>query len=144
MKLWKNILIMIIASFILQFYVMSLIMTNNFTNITNSLGKVYISIIMAIFMGLTEVAMYDHMANVISWNYYGTLGVFLLVFVYIYKKQIGIYDKEYILEMIEHHSMALLTSEEILKKTNNYKVKRLASNIINTQRQEIQNMKLLL
>ena len=111
MKLWLNILIMMVASFILQYYVMSLIMTNDFNNITNSVGKLYISIIMAIFMGLTEIAMYDHMSNRFSWNYYGILGGFLIIFIFMYKKQIGIYDKEYISEMIEHHSMALLTSK---------------------------------
>jgi uncharacterized protein (DUF305 family) len=46
--------------------------------------------------------------------------------------------------MIEHHSMALTTSGEILKKTSDPKVKILASKIINTQEDEIQYMKTLL
>ena len=35
--------------------------------------------------------------------------------------------------MIEHHSMALLTSEVILQKNTSENVKRLAENIIQTQ-----------
>ena len=45
--------------------------------------------------------------------------------------------------MIEHHSMALLTSEEILKKTDNYDVAKLAKNIIQTQKDEIRVMETL-
>ena len=40
--------------------------------------------------------------------------------------------------------MALLTSKEVLNKTHNYKVKKLASNIVNTQKDEIKYMKQLL
>ena len=52
-------------------------------------------------------------------------------------------SKEYLEEMIEHHSMALLTSEEILQKTESERVKRLAENIIITQEKEIEYMKQL-
>jgi uncharacterized protein (DUF305 family) len=40
--------------------------------------------------------------------------------------------------------MALLTSEEILKKTNDYNVAKLAKNIIQTQTDEIRDMRELL
>jgi uncharacterized protein (DUF305 family) len=46
--------------------------------------------------------------------------------------------------MIEHHSMALLTSNEILQKTSSERVKRLAENIISTQEAEIEYMNNLL
>jgi uncharacterized protein (DUF305 family) len=46
--------------------------------------------------------------------------------------------------MIEHHSMALFTSEEILKKTNDYNIAKLAKNIIQTQTDEIREMRELL
>jgi uncharacterized protein (DUF305 family) len=40
--------------------------------------------------------------------------------------------------------MALLTSEEILKKTNDYNIAKLAKNIIQTQTDEIREMRELL
>ena len=46
--------------------------------------------------------------------------------------------------MVEHHSMALLTSQEILKKTDNYDIAKLAKNIIQTQSDELVVMKRLL
>ena len=123
---------------------MSLIMSNSYNNITNSVGKIYISLIMALFMALTEVCMYDFMMLKFSWKYYMLFTVLLVTFIFMYKKQVGINDKEYIKEMIEHHSMALLTSEEIIDKTHNYKVKRIAYKIKNTQEDEIKYMKSLL
>ena len=42
--------------------------------------------------------------------------------------------------MIEHHSMSIFTSEEILKKTNDYHIAKLAKNIIQTQNDEIKMM----
>jgi uncharacterized protein (DUF305 family) len=43
--------------------------------------------------------------------------------------------------MIEHHSMAILTSEEILKKTDNYNIAKIAKNIIQKQKDELREMK---
>jgi uncharacterized protein (DUF305 family) len=46
--------------------------------------------------------------------------------------------------MIEHHSMAVFTSEEILKKTDNYDIAKLAKNIISQQNDELRTMQELL
>jgi hypothetical protein len=133
-----------ITSFIIQMFVMSGIMTNSYKNITFSLGKFYMSVIMALLMGLLEVLMYDNHMNSLSVYYYLSLGFILVTFIYLYRNQIYINDKDYLNEMIEHHSMALLTSEEILQKTNSEKVKKIAENIVTTQEKEIEYMKLLI
>ena len=144
MKLWYSVLFMIIASFIVQYYIMSYIMVNDINNITNSLGKFYISCIMGIIMGFIELIMNNFMMKKISWVSYLFLGFILTVFVILYRNQYGITNKQYLKEMIEHHSMAILTSEEILKKTNNYAIQKFASNIINGQSNEINYMRKLL
>jgi Ca2+/Na+ antiporter len=133
-----------ISSFFIQMFVMSGIMTNSYKNITFSLGKFYISVIMALLMGLLEVLMYDNHLRVISIYYYLFLVFLLVIFIYLYRNQIYIEDKDYLYEMIEHHSMAILTSEEILQKTNSERVKKLAENIITTQQKEINYMKELI
>ena len=66
------------------------------------------------------------------------------LFIYLYRKQIAIKDKQYLEGMIEHHSMALLTSKEILKKTDDYNIAKLAKNIIEAQENEIKIMRDLL
>ncbi len=135
---------MMIGSFLLQMFVMSGIMTNSPTNITFSMGKFYMSAIMALLMGLLEVLMFDFHMKTISLIYYLSLFFMLTVFIYIYRNQVYIEDKDYLTEMIEHHSMALLTSEEILQKTKSERVKNLAENIISTQEKEIEYMRQLL
>jgi hypothetical protein len=144
MELKNSLLFMMIGSFIIQLSVMSLIMTNAINNITFSVGKFYISVIMSILMGLLEVVMFDVHMRTISYPYYLVLCFILTIFVYLYRNQMYIEDKDYLREMIEHHSMAILTSEEILQKTHSERVKKLAENIIITQEKEIEYMKLML
>jgi len=135
---------MMVFSVLIQYYAMSRIMTNDVANIRNSLGKFYISGIMATFMGLVEVLMHDSYMGKFSFKYYLFLLPLLGILYYMYRKQQYIYDGEYLNEMIEHHSMAIFTSEEILKKTHSPDIKILASKIKNTQELEIQHMKTLL
>lgn len=144
MELIHSLWIMMIGSFIIQISVMSLIMTNNISNITLSVGKFYISVIMSILMGLLEVVMFDLHMRTISITYYLALMLIFAMVVYLYRNQMYIDDKAYLSEMIEHHSMALLTSEEILEKTHSERVKKLAENIIITQEKEIEYMKQML
>jgi hypothetical protein len=131
---------MFVGSFIVQYFIMPPIMVNKFTYITNNIGKAYLATIMGLFMVLIEVMMHDHQYHVLSVNWYAILFALLAIFTYLYRKQIAIDDKQYLEGMIEHHSMALFQSEEILKKTDNYDIAKLAKNIIQTQTDELKFM----
>lgn len=144
MNLIYSILVMFFGSFMIQYFVMSYIMTNSIKDIRDSIGKIYISLIMAILMSLLEIFMHDTYNMMFSFNYYIFFIITLLIIFILYKKQIGINSKNYLKEMIEHHSMALLTSNEILNKTKDEDVKKLANNIIDAQTKEIKEMDLLL
>ena len=135
---------MFLGNFVIQYFLMPPIMIEQISDFTNSIGKAYMSIIMGIFMVLMEVGMHDHQYDVCSTNFYIALVAALLLFIYLYRKQVAIKDKQYLEGMIEHHSMALLTSKEILTKTDDYNVAKLAKNIIQTQETEIKTMKSLL
>ncbi len=126
---------MFIIMFIIQYVFMSFIMTNRPENITNSLGKAYLSIM----MGLSMIIL----MNLIMYNVNQTITYIVLLgfIIYLYKIQFGINDTNYLKEMIEHHSMALLTSKQILKKTDNSYVADIAQRIINTQEKEIHEMR---
>ena len=141
MNLQHGVIFMVIGSFIVQYVIMSAIMTNSYVNITNSMGKLYLSSIMAFMMGILEVFMHDFSHHTTHTSYYVPLFIGLAVALILYRFQIGVTDKQYLNEMIEHHSMAILTSDEILKKTSNYHVRRLASQIAETQQAEIKQMK---
>ena len=144
MKITHTMTIMFVGSFIIQYYLMSPIMVSNRIYITNNIGKAYIATIMGLFMVLLEVMMHDHQYHVFSMNFYIILAALLALFVYLYRKQVAINDTQYLEGMIEHHSMALLTSEQVLKKTDNYDVAKLAKNIIQQQEDEIREMRELL
>ena len=144
MELKYSLYTMMIGSFIIQFIVMSCIMTNSYKNITFTIGKFYMSVIMALLMGLLEVLMFDIHMRIISLYYYLILFFMLSIFIYLYRNQIYIEDKDYLTEMIEHHSMAVLTSEEILQKTQSERVKKLAQSILTTQEKEIEYMRQLI
>ena len=141
MNLRFSVWFMILASFVIQFVFMSLLMTDSVANVTFSLGKFYLSCIMGLIMGLLEVIMYDYHHGIVSLYYYLSIVFVMICFIYVYRNQMYIDDKEYLKEMIEHHSMALLTSEEILQKTSSERVKKLAETIVETQQKEIDYMR---
>jgi len=144
MKISNTMVVMFVGSFLIQYFLMPPIMVNNRMYITNSIGKAYLATIMAIFMVLLEVMMHDHQYHVLSLNLYAIFIALLVLFIYLYRAQIAINDKQYLEGMIEHHSMALFTSDQILKKTDNYDVTKLAKNIIQQQEDEIRTMRELL
>ena len=141
MRITHTMVVMFVGSFLIQYFLMSPIMVNSRTDITNNIGKAYIAVIMSLFMILLEIMMHDHHYDVFSLNFYVGIFASLAIFIYLYRKQVAINDKQYLEGMIEHHSMALLTSEEILLKTDNYNVAKLAKNIIQTQTDEIRTMR---
>lgn len=140
MKITHSMVVMFIGSFLIQYFLMPPIMVNDLSHITNNVGKIYMSVIMGLFMVLLERMMHDHQYDVFSLNLYLMVGSVLFLFIYLYRAQVAINDKQYLKGMLEHHSMALLTSEEILKKTDDYNIAKLAKNIIQTQQDEIRTM----
>jgi Ca2+/Na+ antiporter len=123
---------------------MPAVMVEKRSDITNSIGKAYMAVIMGISMVFVEVMMHDYQYSVCSSKLYIGLTAVMVLFIYLYRKQVAIKDKQYLEGMIEHHSMALLTSKEILKKTDDYNIAKIAKNIIETQENEMKVMRDLL
>jgi len=71
------------------------------------------------------------------------IGIFLSLFsaFFLLRQQFLVNDTQWIRRMITHHSTALTTSHNILKKTDDMRIKKLAKDIINTQENEIKFMK---
>jgi len=141
MRITHTIVFMFIGSFLIQYFLMSPITTYNRFDITNNVSKVYMSTIMGLFMVFLEIMMHDNQYNVLSVTSYVILASLLVLFIYLYRKQVAVNDKQYLEEMIEHHSMALLTSNRILEKTSDYNVAKIAKNIIQKQEDEIREMR---
>ena len=73
-----------------------------------------------------------------SWILFVSLLVLSVIAV---RKQLFITDKDFLIDMIPHHSMALLTSNIAKDKTSNDNIKELAKSIEETQTREIKLMK---
>ena len=144
MNLTHTLIVIFVGSFIIQYFLMPPIMVNSIEDITNNIGKAYSVTIMSLSMIIFEIMIHDHKYGVMSLNLYAILFSLLSLFIYLYRNQVAIDDKQYLEGMIEHHSMALLTSEEILKKTNDYNIAKIAKNIIQTQTDEIRDMREIL
>ena len=63
---------------------------------------------------------------------------------FLLRKQLMVNDDQWLRRMISHHSTALTTSNIIREKTQNPKLKKLATEIIDTQEREITLMKSML
>ena len=135
-----NMLYMFIGMFLIQYIIMGFVMTDRLDNINHSTGKIYMGIIMGLFMVLLDMLL-GPMFNV---QHFTMMFGLTLVFIYLYRIQFGVDDKNYIREMIEHHSMALLTSKNILEKTKNPAVINYATKILVGQENEIADMNYLL
>ena len=145
MTLKFSVTYMIITGFLTHYYIMSNVMTNDVANITNNISKLYLSCVMACIMGILEVLMFDIHNKTISSKYYLVLFLCFIGSLWLYRKQIYINETNYLKEMIEHHDMALFTSKNILEKPNiSDKVRRFATKIVNTQKNEIQEMNQLI
>lgn len=132
MKITHKNFIMFLGSFVINYFFIPPVLVSNTSHITNNLGKGYITTIIAIFTLLLSVGIDNINDKTININLYVMLGFFLVLFIYIYRNQIGIYKEQYLKGMIEHHSIGIFTSKEILKKTNDYKLTKLVKNIIYT------------
>jgi len=144
MNLFFSVTITILVTFLFQYYVISFISIGNLNDITNSLGKFYLSSINAVVMGLIELSMQDYFSKMINWNYYFVLLLLLSIVYLLYVFKVGIDDKQYLNEIIEYLSITVQSSNEIENKTSNYKIKKLAHDIISSQSDQIEYMKKLL
>ncbi len=131
---------MFIGMFIIQYIFISFVMTNNIQHITHSNGKIYMSAIMGLFMVVLGILL-NHKINKQQLVLFTGC---LFLFIYLYKIQFGIDEKNYLQEMIEHHSMAILTSKQIINKTKNSVVSNFAKKIVKEQEKEIEDMRYIL
>lgn len=66
------------------------------------------------------------------------------IFYFAIKYQFMVDEENYIRDMIEHHSMALQTSKQLLEKPISNETKQLALTILETQQKEIKQMQKML
>lgn len=120
----------------ISFFVMPFVMIANPFDWRPSLNQAYA----AVFMGATMVALEGWMHAMPVWAWALT-GVVLIGSVWAIRTQAFIGPREWMHDMMPHHSMAVLTSRQLLQKdalqSMDAGAKKLAENILATQEDEI-------
>jgi hypothetical protein len=129
---------MFISMFLIQVFVMPYVMTERPEHVYFTPSQAY----MGVFMGACMVGVEGIMHPMPWWGWLLTV-VLAVGAVVGYRLQLGISDRNWMREMIPHHSMALLTSAKRTQSLDPF-VHRLAETIITAQRREINEMKVQL
>jgi hypothetical protein len=128
-----NHLVMFFGMAAISFFVMPFVMIANPLDWRPSLNQAYA----AVFMGATMVVLEGWMHPMPWWAWLATVAV-VAASVWAIRTQAFVGSREYLHDMMPHHSMAVLTSERLLEKTGtDPAVRRLAEVILATQRDEI-------
>jgi len=133
------IIVSIIAGFLstIDFWVVDL------SHATSHINDVYMVTLMIGWMILLESTIHRYsFEHHIAWLLVGV--TIIITTLYLIRTQTFVNDIQYLKGMIPHHSMAILMSDKISKKTKNPEIKKLAQNIINTQYDEIKLMQQIL
>ena len=108
---------------------------NTYQDIRFSINDLYMALLMTgwmfLFMGI-----YDKNKKIIM---YSVLQIIILL--YLIRTQLFVNEKNYILGMIPHHSMAIFLSKKLLEKKNN--ISNFLKKIIYNQQNEINYLKSL-
>lgn len=134
---------MIITSTIVMFFLMYL-NTYEMAHVTFSETRMYMALLMGGSMAIIMLGFMLHMLTNRYWNIAIVIVCILIIgtSLFLVRSQTTVDDTSYMKAMIPHHSIAILTSERA--EISDPRVRELADDIIEAQRQEIAEMKRLI
>lgn len=143
MKMYVRFAAMIFTSTLIMFGLMYL-NTYQIDHVFFSETRSYMALIMGATMAIVMLSFMWHMYSNVAINmiiYIVSIGVFACS-LWLVRSQTTVDDVSYMKAMIPHHSIAILTSERA--QITDPRVRELADEIIEAQRQEIDEMKRLI
>jgi len=144
MKFTHTLMFLVVATFLIQYFLVSIVTTSNPMYIRHSLGKFYLSLVVAFSIGIVEIMLHDISYDTRSVNKYFMMLALLILSIIAYRNQIFVTDENYLNQMIENKSVQLLEDEEILKKSHSYGVTRMAKLSVQNTQDDITKMVRLL
>ena len=129
---------MFVGMVVIQVFVMPFAMTASLSHAYFSLSQGY----MGAFMGAAMLAI-DGFFHPVEWWFWISVAMIAGLSIAAFRGQWFVSDREYLHEMVPHHSMALLTSKPRMA-SQNPKIARIAHQIVMTQEREITEMKEML
>ncbi|CAH6418793.1 Domain of unknown function (DUF305)-containing protein [uncultured virus] len=142
---YAAVVIMVVASILIAYYITMNVMVSDSSNLTDNRIKGYHALLMGFIMGAIEVTMFMWFTR--SLRFIWLLVVLVIIssiIYYLLRNQVGIGENDFLLGMIEHHSMALLMVDKVQPKTTDPELLQLQKVISTSQTAEIAQMKRML
>lgn len=130
MRFYKKILFTFSVNFIIQYFVFTAMLLNSISDFTHNLSKFYIAMIVGLVMVMLDIVIHKVDYNTLNIPLFITISSLLILFLYLYRIQYAIDDNEYLKQLKENDSAALLISKAMEAKTNTYEVAKITKNII--------------
>jgi hypothetical protein len=140
MKFSQTLAFLVVGTFLIQYFLVSIVTTSNPMYIRHSLGKFYLSLVVAFSIGIVEIMIHDISYDTRSVNKYFVMLALLILSIIAYRNQIFVTDDQYLNQMIENKSVQQLEDEEILKKSHSYGVTRMAKLSVQNTQEDINKM----
>lgn len=142
------ILIMFVASFVIGYITMPIMLGLTSPYIRNHLNKIMGAVLMAFTMAMIELFMHSSMLSKSKIISYGVIIISgIVISIYIIQKQLYVSEKDFLNGMIEHHAMGVKMAEKFQNgygNSNSREIAKLAGSIVSTQTAEIHLMDRLL
>ena len=130
MYLTHNIFYMFIFTFIVNMFILPLLISNSYKDITINMNKIYLSIIFGLLLVISQGYSFDILHKTSTKKDY-IIYIFLLVlYIYLYRNQMFVNDKNLLKDIKEKNSSIIQISKST--KTKNPRIKSFYDYINNT------------
>jgi hypothetical protein len=116
-------------------FILPLIISNSFKDITINMNKIYLSIIFGLHMAISQVYSFDILHSTSSKKDYMIYIFLLVVYVYLYRNQMFVDDKNILKDIKEKNSALMLISKSTKRK--NPRIKSFSDYVNNTLEKQI-------
>ena len=130
MKFYKKILFTFFINFIIQYFVFSAMLLNSLSDFTHNVSKFYIATIVGLVLVMLDIVIHKIDYDTIDIPLFITILSLLVLFLYLYRIQYAVSDNEYLKQLKENDSAALLISKAMEARTNTYEIAKITKNII--------------
>lgn len=146
MHLYDSLKWMFIGSVVIGIYLNAMnILAYRFSDLYfTSTTLIYSALFMASNMCILEVLMFYSHTGELDTKMLAFFTILSIALIIALKQQFLVDDEQWLKRMISHHSTAITTSKKILEKTENPEIKKLATDIVKAQEEEIKIMSKLL
>ena len=103
---------------------------NSLSDFTHNISKFYIASIVGLVMVMLDIIIHKIDYDTLNTPLFISVLSLLVLFLYLYRIQYAVNDNEYLKQLKENDSSALLISKAMEARTNTYEIAKITKNII--------------